>query len=155
MPELPKVQVSALLADWAERHNEDLPSLVVEFAHWKVMKDERNSFYFGKDGFYARPLRHGQRVLRHVHMPPDEQSDRFPVWEEAYEEKWARTSDTILIYADGGRHGYLLLHIVKEPDGHDFAEMRTSQDRSMMKQFADAADAFIHNGEVMHIANIE
>ena len=46
----------------------------------------------------------------------------------------------MLVYVDGGRHGFLLIHLAREPDGHDevTASMR------LMEMWADVAEAFIH-----------
>lgn len=62
-------------------------------------------------------------------MPPAATSPKFAAWDAAYkrvvEKKpgtTEKTSDTILFYADAknARHGFPVLHIVREPDGHTF-----------------------------------
>mgnify|MGYP000291181439 CR=1 FL=1 len=53
-----------------------------------------------------------------------------------------RVSSRVLVYVDGGRHGFLLLHLGFEPDGHDEA----TANRRLMKYWDTVAKAFIHDG---------
>lgn len=51
----------------------------------------------------------------------------------------------MLVYVDGGRHGYLLLHLAREPDGHD----EVTANRQVMEMWADVAETFMHDGTVL------
>lgn len=122
------------------------------FSEWKNMgtRYENNHYYFGKDGEYLRPLVDGVRVLRHVHLRPDRSSTYFPAWQDAWHRKGRKKSDDVLIYAQGTpRVGYLLIAVVLEPNGHDFAEMTTPEDAAMMEGFASAADQFLFDGKII------
>ena len=149
---MPKVQASELLKEWAKRNRQNIDDLIEEFAYWKAMHNPLNSWAFGKDGFYARPTRNGKLVLRHVHLPPKEGTPQAKAWDIDFDRTNEKTSDSVLIYAEDRMYGFLLLYIVLEPEGHDFAEMRTQFDRQLMKLLADAAEAFIFNGTLMSIS---
>lgn len=104
-------------------------------------------------------------VVHHVHMPP-ESPDTWPAqtpalppekqakiraeiqqWDRMWSLKRAarfRTSSRVLVYVDGDRHGYLLLHLAREPDGHD----ETTANKRLMNEMADVAETFIHNGSI-------
>ncbi|OIN92570.1 MAG: hypothetical protein AUJ20_07200 [Comamonadaceae bacterium CG1_02_60_18] len=60
-----------------------------------------------------------------------------------------KTSDTFLIYAFDPLHGFLLIDIVKEPNGHLVAMMDTTRSVELMNLYADIAEAFIHSGLVL------
>jgi hypothetical protein len=122
------------------------------FSEWKSWGSvyEDYHYYFGKDGEYARPLVDGVKVLRHVHLLPDAGSPYLPAWEEAWERKARKKSDDVLIYAQGTpRVGYLLIAVVSEPNGHDFAEMTNPEDKAMMEGFAIAAEQFQFDGKII------
>lgn len=122
------------------------------FAEWKSWgpQYENHHFYFGKDGEYARPLVDGKKVLRHVHLRPDDGSVKLPAWERAWRRTGQKRSDDVLIYAQGTpRVGYLLIAVVLEPNGHDFAEMKTPDDKAWMEGFATAADQFLFDGSII------
>lgn len=56
-----------------------------------------------------------------------------------------RVSSRVLVYVDGGRYGFLLLHLGIEPDGHDEA----TANKKLLKHWDDVAKAFIYNGTVI------
>jgi hypothetical protein len=144
------------------------PEVLIEaFSEWK--RDwptwEDRDYYFGKDGEYHSPRRSNRAVLRHVHMPPEDpaawpdegavlsEEGRAKVaaervrWDLAWNRRRAaryRTSSRVLVYVDGGPNGYLLLHLAREPDGHD----EVVANRRVLERWADIADDFIHFGIV-------
>lgn len=125
-------------------------TLIKEFADWKSRgrAGEDDHYYFGKDGAYDKPRTStGGYALQHVHIVPLSDPAGLADWNR----KWAkshgrRSSDTALVYVDGGRHGYLLLTILWHPDAHAIAEMRTPEDKEMMEGLAAVAEQFIHDG---------
>lgn len=147
----PRVHLTKLLRQALEEDGYDADDFVRYFANWKALgsSGEYSDPYFGKDGEYARPLRDGRRVLRHVHLPPESNPEEVAKWDRASKRCARKTSDTSLIYAYDGRHGYLLIYIVREPNGHAFAEMATRECKELMEQLADVASAFLHGGEIL------
>lgn len=164
----PKVQLTQAFRSALEADGANSADLADAFAAWKQDWPywEDRDYYFGKDGDYHTPKRGNRPVLRHVHMPPEDPhdwpADAPPLSEEHLKKiqeersKWDRlwgweraaryrTSSRVLVYVDGGRHGFLLIHLAREPDGHDevTASMR------LMEMWADVAEAFIHNGSVV------
>lgn len=119
-----------------------------KFAAWKQCgaAGEYDNYYFGKDAEYSRPVIDGRRVLRHVHLPPNDDRRALRLWQHAWKRNGRRVSDTALVYADGGRFGYLLIAILWEPTAHSVARMATSEDREAMNNLAEAAEQFIFSG---------
>lgn len=128
---------------------DDPEHLIKEFVDWKARgpAGEDNHYYFGKDAEYREPVVNGKRVLRHVHLVPLTGSRYSSAWDRAWHRgRGKRVSDTALVYADGGRHGYLLLTILWEPTAHSIAEMSSPEDRNLMLNLAEIAEQFIFNG---------
>ena len=121
------------------------------FGAWKAFgaKGEYLDPYFGKDGFYAKPLRNNKMVLRHVHLPPEQDENEIVDWEKKAKRGSLKTSDNVLIYAEDKVHGYLLIYFVREPNGHSIAEMKTADSIKLMNEFCDTAEAFIQNGTIL------
>jgi hypothetical protein len=127
----------------------DPEKFIEEFIDWKSRgpQGEDDHRYFGKDGEYTQPAVNGKRVLRHVHLEPADDSPYFAAWDRAWKpESGRRTSDTALVYANGGRHGYLLLTILWEPTAHSVASMANIETRELMHDLAHVAEQFIFNG---------
>lgn len=145
----PHVQLSDLLYDTFEEEGLDPDVFADEFQAWKALgaAGEYSSFYFGKDAFYFEPKRRHQMVLRHVHLPPSD-SRQLTEWGRAHRRRRRRTSNTCLVYAYDKAHGYLLLYIAREPNGHVISDMHIAASVRLMNQLADAAEAFIHDGSV-------
>lgn len=165
---LPKVQLTAVFRQELVADGADPKSLIDGFAEWKDRWPlfEHAEYYFGKDGEYHSPTRTGKRVLSHVHMTPED-PDNWPANQpplskeervkvlkelEKWDKRWRlkqsarnRTSSRVLVYVDGGRHGYLLLHLAKEPNGHD----ETTANLQLLHDLADVAEAFIYNGTIL------
>ena len=57
----------------------------------------------------------------------------------------SRTSSRVLVYAAGDRHGYLLLHLGREPDGHD----QIQANRKLLLDLATVAEQFCYNGTIL------
>jgi len=148
---LPKVQVSAILRERLLANGQDPEAFAEYFAEWKTEgpQAEYTDYYFGKDGRYAYPQRNRQAILRHVHMPPERDPDEIVKWTAAWERGGRKTSDTSLIYAEDSTHGYLLLYLAREPQGHELSQMKTDVSRALMNDLADAAEAFIHDGSII------
>jgi len=147
----PRVHLTKLLRQTLEEDGYDADDFADCFANWKALgpSGEYSDPYFGKDSEYARPLRDGRRVLRHIHLPPESNPDEVAKWERDFARRTRKTSDTSLIYAHDDRHGYLLIYIVREPNGHAVAEMATRECRELMEQLADVAGAFLHDGKIL------
>jgi mRNA interferase YafO len=158
-PTPPKVQLTALLRQALIDEGLDPNDFAEYFAGWKAMgpAGEYEDYYFGKDGFYDAPKRGGRRVLKHVHMPPDDvradPADPKPValvqWDKDWGNRRRKTSDTSLIYAEDPGHGYLLIYLAREPTGHELARMATPASKTFMNQLADVAEQFIFSGAVV------
>jgi len=148
---LTKVQVTKLLRQVLDAEGADPDHFAEQFAKWKRGWPalEFSNFYFGKDGDYTRPVRNGQRVLRHVHLPPAQGSPAFQAWALRARRESRKTSDAILVYAQDPSHGYLLLFIAREPHGHSLGDMGTPDIVKLMNGLADAAEQFIFTGNVV------
>lgn len=146
-----KVQITAYLRDELLRLGTDPQKFIEAFDEWKSRgpAGEYDHYYFGKDAEYLRPLIAGKRVLRHVHLVPGDNSADLAEWNRDWSRYRRRKSDTALVYADGGRHGYLLIAILWEPSGHEVAEMRTQESADLMNGFANVADQFQFNGSIV------
>ena len=134
------------------QYDDEGADLVRAFADWKSMgpDGEYHHYYFGKDGEYARPLVNGKKVLRHVHFVPGNDSPYKPQWDKVWGRKGRKTSDDVVIYAQGAPcYGTLLIAVIIEPQGHNFAEMQTQEDEALMEGFASAADQFIFDGSII------
>lgn len=143
------------MAGWENVHHTDVdfftPEILVqEFSDWKAKGEiaENDHYYFGKDVPYDRPRGSlGEYVLQHVHLVPLTNPECLQDWDRKWKlEAGRRTSDSALVYVDGGRHGYLLLTILWEPEAHTVIEMRTPETRQMMQGLAAIAEIFIHQG---------
>lgn len=145
---MPKVQITKLLRDALTDDGLDPDGFADYFAEWKAEGAAGLfiDFYFGKDSFYDRPRRNGRRVLRHVHLPPEQDQKALGEWELNWKRQRSKTSDTALIYAEDPGQGCLLIALVREPNGHQIARMATPQSRQFMNDMADVADTFIHTG---------
>lgn len=128
-------------------------ALKAEFADWKNRgpSGADDHYYFGKDAFYEKPRgESGQHVLRHVHLVPLSNPEDVSAWNRNWErQSGRRTSDTALVYADGGRFGYLLIAILWEPDAHSVSQMKTKEASELMHTFARIAERFIFDGSVI------
>lgn len=126
----------------------DPDQLIDEFAAWKQRgpAGEYSNYYFGKDAEYSQPVIDGRRVLRHVHLPPNDDRRALHTWKHAWKRSSRRVSDAALVYVDGGRFGYLLIGVLWEPTAHSTARMATIEDRELMNNFAETAEQFIFSG---------
>lgn len=148
---IPKVQLTELLRNILVSDGYDTDEFARYFARWKALgpAGEFSDPYFGKDGEYAKPMRGGRRVLRHVHLPPERDPDQLTDWERKAARRSRKTSDTALIYAYDPQHGFLLIFFAREPHGHTLAAMHTTAAAQLMEQLADAAEQFIHYGSII------
>lgn len=154
---LEKVQVTQLFRDTLNDGEFTADELAQYFSEWKAMGEfgVHRDYYFGKDGFYDKPRSGGRRVLRHVHFAPgapapnEHPSEAYLKWELQWKHGGRKTSDTSLIYAHDPGHGYLLIYMAREPEGHQIARMDTAETRDFMHNLVFAADRFIFNGEIL------
>lgn len=146
-----KVQITQHLRAELVKAGSDPDAFIDSFVEWKNLGPlgEYDHFYFGKDAEYVRPLVAGKRVLRHVHLIPLDDSPHLAEWERDWKKYRRRKSDTALVYADGGRHGFLMIAILWEPDAHRVAAMADQDSRDTMNGFANVADYFIFDGSVV------
>lgn len=159
-----RVRLSSFLRDMLEEataapdefgledaHLDDLeffvPQVFTErFLEWKGSGVE--DYYFGKDVPNLQPLGDlGEYILHHVHIVPLTNPEDLQRWDKSWDRGSRRTSDTALMYVDGGIHGYLLLTILWEPDAHEVIKMKTPADRKFMNEMAWFAKQFIDTGE--------
>lgn len=147
--QLPKVQFTKILIN--SLLSNDAKQLGEEFSRWKGSgtKGEFEFYFFGKDGQYQTPCRLGRRVLWHVHLPPTTDLQAAVRWEKSFFRKSRKTSDASLIYAYDSMHGYLLIYIAREPEGHAISDMSVPSSAKFMNNLADVAEAFIHDGRVL------
>lgn len=149
---LPRVQLTALLRGSLLGVTLDPDGFATYFGEWKALgtSGEYLDYYFGKDGYYYQPKRMGRFVLKHVHLPPDGTvaPKALASWERNWNRSRKKTSDTSLIYAEDSIHGYLLIYIAREPQGHELAQMATLATKTFMNQLADVAEEFIHQGAI-------
>lgn len=157
---MPVVRMTAALRQDLLEMGERPEEYIQDFSRWKSTGEAgENSFYFfGKDGAYDRPRSSDNKyVLRHVHLAPPLTS-RFHyewnvIWDRAQrsgKEPSRRVSDTVLVYADGGHYGYLLITILWEPYAHDVAEMKTEEDIELMNDMAFVAEKFVYFGKIVY-----
>lgn len=148
---LPKIKVQ-LTEHLRSQFDDGGADLLRMFSDWKALgpAGEYHHYYFGKDGEYDRPLVDGKKVLRHVHILPDDNSPYMANWNRDWKYKTRKRSDDVLIYSPySQRFGYLLIAVILEPNGHDFAEMRTPEDAAAMGGFASVADQFLWDGTII------
>jgi len=164
-----KVQLTRVFREALLAIGEDPEFFAGTFADWRRNwpRWEDKDWSFGKDNAY-RALQPGKNnVLRHVHMPPNDPATwpqpsgytpeeetkikaEFANWEKHWdlEDKSCaqnRVSSRVLVYVDGGRHGFLLMHLGFEPDGHD----DITNDKATMKSWAEVAERFQYNGDII------
>ncbi|RYE68581.1 MAG: hypothetical protein EOO81_09275 [Oxalobacteraceae bacterium] len=120
-----------------------------KFADWKALgpDGEDAAYDFGKDGYYSAPLVDGNRVLRHVHLVPENDLDALARWNRDWERYSRRSSDTALVYAQDQLYGCLLIQVLWEPGAHEVSLMKTQQHRELMNGFAQVAEHFVHTGK--------
>jgi len=116
--------------------------LVRKFIEWKSGLEDGHYWFsqnkLGDDG-----------LLFHVHLIPKNEPaarrewDRF--WRGPPVRPWRRRSDRYLLYADGKRHGYLLIALLEDPGAHD---LWLPLNRNLLQDFVVVADNFDFNGSV-------
>lgn len=146
---LPKVQLTNLLRNKLLEFD-DPDFFANYFAEWKAAfpHSEFTDPYFGKDSYYKRPTRlNGEFVLWHVHLEPNILQSEIDEWNKQLKFKARKTSNTALVYAKHATHGFLLIDIFWEPDGHDLSEMKTQKSIDMMEEYADVAEHFLLHGK--------
>lgn len=148
---VPLVEITQMLRQALVADGYDVSDYLKEFQEWKTdwKKEEYRFWFFGKDGANKFPLRNGNMVLRHVHLPPAINPSEKKYWDAQFRRKGNKTSNTALIYAgDEKLNRYLLIYVVVEPDGHDVQEMLTVEDAELMNSFADQAAEYLDTGNV-------
>lgn len=142
-----------LRSEFDKLHSENLDLATVgefieEFAWWKSFwnRRERSSFYFGRDSAFREPLVLGQMLLRHVHLPPSEDSEDYARWDHLHEQIGReKTSDTMLVYCyDSSTTQYLLIGIL-HPPAHQTIQMKSPQAKELLELYAQVAEAFLLN----------
>lgn len=146
------VKTTAILVSHFASTNADLPEFVTSFIEWKAAGDagEDDSYEFGKDSAYNTPRVNGAiNVLRHVHLVPIVDQRQAARWNRQWKQNSRRTSDRVLVYAEDEGKRYLLIAVLEEPDAHDIAQMKTSDNKRRMELFAAVAEAFIFHREII------
>lgn len=143
--------MTRLLRANLENEGFDADNFCEYFGEWKALgaAGEFSDPYFGKDGEYTRPLRNSKRVLRHVHLSPEDDLEALAEWNRKFELGSRKTSDVCLVYTHDHTHGFLLIYIAREPNGHLLSEMRTPETARLMEGFADVAEEFQFNGNIL------
>jgi len=147
-----EVKMTDFLKTQFESDGLDHDLFMMFFAQWKSQGEEgeHDSYHFGKDGGYIKPLVNNQAyVLKHVHLMPVLDQERKAAWDKAWKHRSRKTSDRVLIYVDNGLGGFLLIAILPEPDAHRIAQQKTPQDRHTMNVCSEIAERFIDNGDVI------
>lgn len=116
--------------------------LVQKFTEWKS-GDPDDHYWFSKD------VRGDDGNLYHVHLVPNNvQADRKAwnvLWSQKPRRPWLRRSDRYLLYANGGRHGFLLIALLEDPGAHQLWERASQKDR---EDFEIVAENFVYFGQV-------
>ncbi|MDQ1922150.1 hypothetical protein [Massilia pseudoviolaceinigra] len=104
---------------------------------WKNDPAGRQTTVFGRD-----VANMGSRYARHAHMVPVNDADKLALWKKT----WAKNrkhnsnqhqlSDRYLIYADGGRYGYLIIDIINDPGAHKVWTAKFTAVRDMWEEIA-------------------
>lgn len=132
---------------------EQVDEFVQEFSEWKKNwpAGEYHSYIFGKDGGYYGAVQAAVTSgrLKHVHLVPLCDLNQLSEWNKAWRRRSRKTSDRALVYAEDNSGNYLLIFILDEPTAHEIARMRTSENKTLMLQFAAVADAWAFNGEII------
>jgi hypothetical protein len=116
--------------------------LVGKFTEWKSGLEDGHYWFsqnkLGDDG-----------LLFHVHLIPNNEVVARQVWNRLWrgppKRPWKRRSDRYLLYADGKRHGYLLIALLEDPGAH---ELWLPSNRKLLQDFVVVADNFDFNGSV-------
>ncbi|NHZ60913.1 hypothetical protein [Massilia genomosp. 1] len=123
-----------------------LDRLVDAFEKWKSDPDGRQTLVFGRDIANT-----GSRYVRHVHMIPVNLVDDLAVWKNIYaknkkfKSNRPQLSDRYLIYADGGRYGYLIIDMINDPGAH---EIWTARFKRVRDEWEEIASDFVCLGKI-------
>ena len=112
-------------------------TLITDFSEWKS-GDEFEHPIFCHDQV--------ENGLHHVHMVPLNKIEDLKKWDAQMVKKHTRhkrRSDRYLLFADGGRFGYLLIQILDDPGAHALWK-----NKAALKNYLTVADNFIFNGSV-------
>ena len=98
---IPTVKITQMLAEALSNDGYDVKDYIQHFKDWKTdwPAEEYNFWFFGKNGEYKFPLRHGKRVMAHVHLPPELIAKEKANWEKADKHRSRKTSHNHLVYA--------------------------------------------------------
>ncbi|MGB4584776.1 MAG: type II toxin-antitoxin system YafO family toxin [Rhodoferax sp.] len=116
--------------------------LVRKFTEWKSGPDDGHYWF-------SQNKRGDDGLLFHVHLIPNNEPAARKEWDRLWRgppvRPWRRRSDRYLLYADGKRHGYLLIALLEDPGAHDLWQ---PLNRKMLEDFVVVADNFDFNGSV-------
>jgi len=116
--------------------------LIQKFVEWKNGPEDGHYWFsqnkLGDDG-----------RLFHVHLIPSNESEARQQWDRLWRRPpvrpWRRRSDRYLLYADGKRHGYLLIALLEDPDAHN---LWLTANKKILQNFVVVADNFDFNGSI-------
>lgn len=143
-----KVSITRVLSTILQADNLNDQVLIEKFEEWKC-GDEYGSYLFGKDSAYSCPKINGKLHLRHVHLPPLIDAIQLERWNKQWKRRGRKTSDRVLIYVQDQQDNYLLIFILPEPQAHAVAKMKTSEDKTLMENFATVAAEFLETGNII------
>lgn len=114
--------------------------LVQKFTEWKSGHPDGH-YWFSRD------VRGDDGNLYHVHLIPKNVPQERAEWDALWAKRraWQRRSDRYLLYADGGRHGYLLIALIEDPGAHT---LWTAAQRATREALEIVAENFVYFGQV-------
>ena len=116
--------------------------MVKAFSEWKSGHPD-GQYWFSRD------VRGADGNLYHVHLIPENVPEAREEWDVLWFDKpirpWLRRSDRYLLYANGGRHGYLLIAILEDPGAH---KLWTPALKLVRETFEIVAENFVYFGQV-------
>jgi hypothetical protein len=141
-----KIHLSSDLHQRFASLGEDPDRLVHEFEKWKGDPDGRQTIIFGRDVANT-----GSRYVRHAHMIPMNDADNLALWKKIYAKNkkynsyQPQLSDRYLIYANGGRYGYLMMDIINDPGAH---RIWTARFKAVRDHWEEVATDFVCLGKL-------
>lgn len=93
----------------------------------------------------------GSQYVRHAHMIPINDANNLALWKKihAKNQKYNRhqhqLSDRYLIYANGGRYGYLIMDIINDPGAH---QIWASRFKAVRDRWEEIASDFVCLGKL-------
>ena len=125
-----KVQLASQLITALISTGQSPALLQAKFAEWKSSEPDEH-YWFSREVI-------GDFGLLHVHMIPQNETERRKQCESDWKNYRKRRSDRYLIFANGGpRLGYLLIDLIEDPGAHLLWEHELRPPSYAWKAFLD------------------